>query len=77
VKLPVLGTILMILGVAVRVIAARHAPLANTNPTTFGLSRGGWSPTAYDAAQVFGWGLIIVGIVVVAFALARVVRSGA
>jgi hypothetical protein len=71
-----LGTVLVIVGVALQVIAARHAPLANQNVRTFLLIRSGWSPTVYDIVQVFAWALIIVGIVIVAFALAREVRPG-
>jgi hypothetical protein len=64
----------MVIGIAVRITAARHAPLANVNPTSFLLHRSGWSPTAYDVVQVVGWALLIAGIVVVAFALARELR---
>ena len=38
--------------------------------------RSGWSPTTHDIVQIIGWALLIVGIVVVAFALAREVRTG-
>jgi hypothetical protein len=53
--------------------------LANANPyllpRAYLLSRGGWSPTAYDIVSVVAWTLLIVGIVVVAFAFAREIRS--
>jgi hypothetical protein len=61
-----LGTVLIVIGVAVRVTAARHAPLASANPTTYLLAKRGWPPTTYDIVQVIGWALLIVGIVVVA-----------
>jgi uncharacterized membrane protein HdeD (DUF308 family) len=73
-RLAGLGTILMIVGVAVRVTAARHTPLSGANPYTYRLLRIGWSPTTYDIVVVIGWALLIVGIVAVAFALAREVR---
>lgn len=74
----ILGTLLMVGGIAVKTTAARHAPLATRIPTlprAYLLSRGGWSPTAYDIVSVVAWMLLIVGIVVVAFALAREIRS--
>jgi hypothetical protein len=61
----------MVIGIAVKVIAARHAPLANRSPTTYLLSKSGWSPTAYDVVTVVGWTLVIAGIIVAAFAVAR------
>jgi hypothetical protein len=64
----------MIAGVAVRVTAARHAALPNINPLTYRLLRSGWSPTTDDIVVVIGWALLIVGIIAVAFALAREVR---
>jgi hypothetical protein len=64
----------MIVGVAVRVTAARHAPLATVNPAAYRFLRVGWPPTTYDIVVVIGWALLIVGIVSVAFALAQEVR---
>ncbi|MGA8634845.1 MAG: hypothetical protein WB805_08320 [Candidatus Dormiibacterota bacterium] len=71
----IVGTSLLVLGIAVQVAAARHAPLANVSPSTFLLRRSGWPATTYDVVSVVGWALLIVGIVIVAFALAREVRT--
>jgi hypothetical protein len=67
----------MIVGVAVRVTAARHAPVAGGLVPYRVASRlfpSEWSPTIYDVIVVIGWALLIVGIVTVAFALAREIR---
>ena len=69
------GTLLIVTGIAVGIIAARHAPLANISPTTYLLHTAGWSATAYDIVRVAGWALLVLGIVTVAFALVRELRS--
>lgn len=55
--------------------AAAGAPGYLLRRSAYLLRRSGWSPTAYDIVSVAAWALLIVGIVVAAFALAREIRS--
>jgi hypothetical protein len=68
-----LVTVLVIVGVAVQVVVAPHAPLAN-KPTRFLRTEAAGRRPPTTLSRSLGWALMIVGIVVVAFALAREVR---
>ena len=79
-----LGALLVAIGIAALVIASAHAPhieVASNTGAFNGPSNGfatilvwDWPRTTYEAVRIGGWALIIVGAIVVAFALVREVR---
>jgi hypothetical protein len=79
-----LGGLLVIAGIAGLVIASAHGPYLEVASNTGGFNpRGGfdttvvydWSRTTLEAIRIAGWGSIVVGLVVLAFALVREIRA--
>ncbi len=74
--LALLGAVLVVAGIAGQIEASRHKPV----PAAFQIEgtsltfAAGWSPTAYDLVRIGAWALLVVGVVVVAFALVRELR---
>jgi hypothetical protein len=69
------GALLAVGGIAAQILAARHRPLSPSKYLLPGPSATSWSTNAYDAVRIGGRALIIFGVVIVAFALIREIKS--
>jgi hypothetical protein len=68
-----LGALLIVGGIAARIISGHNKPERFTN--TFGPQTcSGWSQVAYGLVRIGGWALMVFGAVIVAFALVREFR---
>jgi hypothetical protein len=65
---------MVVAGIATQVIAHAHQPEYGTVAGWGFGSWTGWSHTAYNAARIGGWGLVVFGAVIVVFALVRELR---
>jgi hypothetical protein len=82
IALALFGALMMVAGIAARIVAAGHAPGRTTLANSTGYCVGacatratGWPQTTYDLVRISGWALIIFGALVVAVALIREFRT--